>query len=232
MPATIRLLSTLAVMGGMRELCEAYRARGGATIDADFAPTVALMDRLRAGEHADIAILTAQGIDDSIGAGIMRAGSRSDIARSFVGIAVKAGAAWPDIASVDSFKAALLAARSVCYSKIGASGLYFAKLIQDLGIAEAVNAKATIAATGFTAERLIDGQADLAVQQISELMVVPGIEVVGGLPAPLQTVAIFSAGVLTASTQPDATADFARFLASADAEPVLRRTGLEPALAS
>ena len=122
-----------------------------------------------------------------------------------------------------------MAARSVCYSRIGASGLYFAKLIQDLGIADAVNAKATIASTGFTAERLVSGEADLAVQQISELMVVPGIEVVGGLPAAVQTVAIFSAGVLTASTQPDATADFAKFLASKEAEPVLRRTGLEPA---
>jgi molybdate transport system substrate-binding protein len=229
MPATIRLLSTLAVMGGMRDLCEAYRARGGAAIDADFAPTVALIQRLQAGESADIAILTAQGIDDMIAVGIMRSGSRTDIARSFVGIAVKAGAPKPDIGSVESFKAALLAARSVCYSRIGASGLYFAKLIQDLGIADAVNAKATVASTGFTAERLVSGEADLAVQQISELMVVPGIEVVGGLPAEVQTVAMFSAGIPTASEQPDATADFARFLASKEAEPVLRRTGLEPA---
>ena len=229
MPATIRLLSTLAVMGGMRDLCEAHRARSGAMVEADFAPTVALVQRLRDGEHADIAILTAQGIDDMIAAGIMRPGSRTDVARSFVGVAVAAGAPKPDIATLDSFKAALLAARSVCYSRIGASGLYFAKLIQDLGIADAVNAKATIASTGFTAERLVSGEADLAVQQISELMVVPGIEVVGGLPAAVQTVAIFSAGVLTASTQPDATADFAKFLASKEAEPVLRRTGLEPA---
>ncbi|MEI7712684.1 MAG: substrate-binding domain-containing protein [Rhodospirillales bacterium] len=229
MPATIRLLSTLAVMGGMRDLCEAYRAQSGAIIEADFAPTVALVQRLRDGEPADIAILTAQGIDDMVAAGIMRPGSRTDVARSFVGVAVKAGAPKPDIATLDTFKAALLAARSVCYSRIGASGLYFAKLIQDLGIADAVNAKATIASTGFTAERLVSGEADLAVQQISELMVVPGIEVVGGLPAAVQTVAIFSAGVLTASTQPDATADFAEFLASKEAEPVLRRTGLEPA---
>ena len=229
MPATVRLLSTLAVMGGMRDLCEAYRAHTGTIVEADFAPTVALVQRLQAGEQADIAILTAQGIDDMVAAGIMRPGSRTDVARSFVGVAVKAGAPRPDIGSVDAFKAALLAARSVCYSRIGASGLYFAKLIQDMGIADAVNAKATIASTGFTAERLVSGEADLAVQQISELMVVPGIEVVGGLPAAVQTIAMFSAGILTASSQPDATADFARFLASKDADPVLRRTGLEPA---
>ena len=229
MPATLRLLSTLAVMGGMRDLCNAYRARGGCVVEADFAPTVALLERLRGGERADIAILTAGGIDDLIAAGIMRPGSRTDVARSFVGIAVKAGAPKPDIGTVEAFKAAILAARSVCYSRIGASGLYFAALIERLGIADAVNAKATIASTGFTAERLIGGEADLAVQQISELMVVPGIEVVGGLPAEVQTVAMFSAGLLAASDRPDLAADFARFLASKDAEPVLRRTGLEPA---
>ncbi len=229
MPASIRLLSTLAVMGAMRDLSAAYQARSGCAVEADFSPTVALLERLRGGERADIAILTAQGIDDLIGQGIMRPGSRTDVARSFVGIAVKAGAPKPDIGTVEAFKAALLAARSVCYSRIGASGLYFAALIERLGIAEAVNAKATVASTGFTAERLVSGEADLAVQQISELMVVPGIEVVGGLPAEVQTVAMFSAGLLTASDNPDAAADFARFLASEEAEPLLRRTGLEPA---
>ena len=229
MPAKLRLLSTLAVMGAMRDLCDAYQARGGCAVEADFSPTVALLERLRGGEKADVAILTAQGIDDSIAERIMRPGSRTDVARSFVGIAVRAGAPWPDIGTVEGLKATLLAARSVCYSRIGASGLYFAALIERLGIAEAVNAKATIASTGFTAERLVSGEADLAVQQISELMVVPGIEVVGGLPAEVQTVAMFSAGLLTASEQPEVAAGFVRFLASKEAEPVLRRTGLEPA---
>ena len=229
MSAKLRLLSTLAVMGAMRELCTAYQARGGCAVEADFSPTVALLERLRGGEKADVAILTAAGIDEMIAEDIMRPASRTDVARSFVGIAVKAGAPKPDIGSVEAFKAAVLAARSVCYSRIGASGLYFAALIERMGIAEAVNARATIASTGFTAERLISGEADLAVQQISELMVVPGIEVVGGLPAEIQTVAMFSAGLLTASDQPDAAANFARFLASKEAEPVLRRAGLEPA---
>jgi len=229
MSATLRLLSTLAVMGGMRELCAAWEASGGVPVEADFSPTVALLERLRAGEAADIAILTAQGIDDLIAEGVMRPNSRTDVARSFVGIAVKAGAPKPAIGTVEAFKAALLAARSVCYSRIGASGLYFAGLIERLGIAAEVNAKATVASTGFTAERLVSGEADLAVQQISELMVVPGIEVVGGLPADVQTVAMFSAGLATASPRPEAAAAFARFLASAAAAPVLRRTGLEPA---
>jgi molybdate transport system substrate-binding protein len=218
---TIRIRSTLAVMGAMHEIAEHYEA---ATIEADFAPTVALLERLRGGETADIAILTAQGIDDLIAQGIIRAGTRTDIARSFVGLAVRAGAPKPDIGSVGALKTALLAARAVAYSRIGASGLFFAALLDRLGIAASVNT--LVVPSGFTAERLVTGEADLAVQQISELMMVPGIEVVGPLPPEIQTVAIFSAGLLTQSAE---AAALLRFLASPAVAPILQRTGLEPA---
>ena len=226
---SLRILSTLAVMGAMRDLTAQYKTETGTDITADFAPTVALLDRLRAKEIADIAILTAQGIDDLTRESIIRPNTRTDVALSFVGIAVKAGAPKPDIATVDAFKTTLLAARSVAYAKIGASGIFFAGLIQRLGIATEINAKAVIVPAGFTAERLVSGEADLAVQQISELMVVPGIEVVGPLPAEIQTTATFSAGLLTAATQPDQAAAFLRFLASPTNAEALRRAGLEPA---
>lgn len=222
---SLKILSTLAVMGAMRDIAAAYPG----DIEADFSPTVALLERLRGKEAADIAILTAAGIDDMIREGIIRDGTRTDVALSFVGVAVRAGAPRPDIGSVESFKAALLAARSVAYSRIGASGIYFAGLIERLGIADQVNAKAQIVASGFTAEHVASGAADLAVQQVSELLVVPGIEVVGPLPRAVQTVATFSAGLMTASSDPDAGAAFLRFLRSPDVAPVLRRAGLEPA---
>jgi molybdate transport system substrate-binding protein len=218
---TVRVLSTLAVMGAMHEIATHYAP---ATIKADFAPTVALLERLRGGATADIAILTAQGIDDLIAEGIVRPGTRTDIARSFVGIAVRAGAPEPDIGSVAAFRTTLLAARAVAYSKIGASGLFFAGLLDRLGIAAAVNT--LVVPSGFTAERLVTGEADLAVQQISELMMVPEIEVVGPLPPEIQTVATFSAGLLTQSAE---AAALLHFLASPTVAPVLRRTGLEPA---
>jgi len=195
-----------------------YSDRGG------FAPTVALLERLRAGETADVVILTAKGIDDLIAEGVIRSGTRTDVALSFVGVAVKAGGAKPDIGSVAAFRAALLAARSVAYSKIGASGIFFAGLLDRLGIADSV--KTCVVPAGFTAERLVTGEADLAIQQISELMVVPGIEVVGPLPPDIQTVATFSAALLTPSSPAET---LLGFLTSPAIAPVLRRSGLEPA---
>ena len=226
---TLRVLSTLAVMGAMRELAGLYETQSGIAIDADFAPTVALLERLRAREPADIAILTAQGIDDLTDEGVMRPGIRTDVALSFVGIAVKAGAPKPDISSVTAFRTTLMSARSVAYSKIGASGIFFASLLERMGIADAINTKAVIVPSGFTAERVASGEVELAVQQVSELMVVPGIEVVGPLPAEIQTVATFSAGLLAGSGQGEAAEAFLRFLASPGIARVLRRAGLEPA---
>jgi molybdate transport system substrate-binding protein len=159
--------------------------------------------------------------------GIIAPGTRTDIARSFVGVAVKAGAPKPDITTVEQFKATLLKARTVAYSKIGASGIFFAGLLDRLGIAGAV--RSLIVPSGFTAERLITGEADLAIQQISELMMVPGIDVVGPLPPEIQTVAIFSGGLLIRSSHPDYATALLRSFASPAIASVLQRTGLEPA---
>jgi molybdate transport system substrate-binding protein len=228
MSGTIRVLSTLALKGAVHALASQYQAGGGARIDADFAPTLALLTRLRAGEAADVVILTREGLDEVAREGRVDAGSCVDLARSFVGIAVKAGAPQPDIANEAALRAALLAARSVAYSRLGASGILFAKLIEQLGIASDINAKAVIIQQGFTAEKLVSGEADLAVQQISELKQIDGIEVVGPIPRDLQTPAVFSAGRMTATSKPDEANRLLRFLASSDVAPVLRDSGLEP----
>jgi len=224
----IRMLSTLGLMGAMRSLSSAYEAATGVRINADFAPTQALLKRLRDGEAADLVILTREGLDAVIGEGRVVADSAADLARSYVGIAVRAGQAHPDITSEAALRATLLAARSVAYSRLGASGIYFAQLIQRLGIAVEINAKATIVQQGFTAERLVNGEADLAVQQISELKQVGGIEVVGPIPHDLQTPAVFSAGRMANATHAEAADRLLRYLASPEVVPVLRQSGLEP----
>lgn len=227
MSDAIRVLSTLALKGAVHSLAGQYQAAGGARIDADFAPTLALLDRLRAGEAADVVILTREGLDEVAREGRVAADSCVDLARSWVGIAVKAGAAHPDIATEAALRATLLGAR-VAYSRLGASGILFAKLIERLGIAADINARAIIIPQGFTAERLVTGEADLAVQQISELKQVGGIEVVGPIPRELQTPAVFSAGRM-ATTQKAGEADrLLRYLASPDVAPLLRESGLEP----
>jgi molybdate transport system substrate-binding protein len=225
---TIRMLSTLGLMGAMRSLSSAYEAATGVRIDADFAPTLALLKRLRDGEAADLVILTREGLDEMIGEGRVVSGNAADLARSFVGIAVRAGQAHPDIATESALRNTLLAARSVAYSRLGASGVYFAQLVVRMGIAAQINAKATIVEQGFTAERLVTGEADLAVQQISELKQVEGIEVVGPVPHDLQTPAVFSAGRMANAKHAEAADRLLRYLASPEVVPVLRQSGLEP----
>jgi molybdate transport system substrate-binding protein len=223
----VRVLSTLALKGAVGSLAGRFEAAGGARIDADFAPTLGLLDRLSAGEGADVVILTREALDDLAAKGSVVAETCVDLARSFVGIAVKAGAAHPDIATEAALRATLLGGR-VAYSRIGASGIFFAQLIERMGIAAEVNARGRIIPSGFTAERLLTGEADLAVQQLSELKLVAGVEVVGPIPRELQTPAVFSAGRLAASKQPEASDALLKYLASAEVAPVLRDSGLEP----
>jgi molybdate transport system substrate-binding protein len=227
MENVLRLLSTLALKGALHRLAADYRAAASVRIDADFSPTIGLLKRLRGGEPADVVILTQEGLEELVTEGAVAAESKVDLARSYVGIAVKTGDRHPDIATEPALRKALLAARSVAYSQIGASGIFFAELIKRLGIASEINAKATIT-SGFTAERLITGEADLAVQQISELKQVAGIEIVGPIPYELQTPAVFSAGRMAASNHAAPADALLKFLASSEVAPVLRESGLEP----
>ena len=224
----VRMLSTLGLMGAMRSLSSAFEAATGIHVDADFAPTLALLKRLRDGEAADLVILTREGLDEMIAEGRVLADGSADLARSYVGIAVRAGQPHPDIGSEAALRKSLLAARSVAYSRLGASGVYFAQLIVRMGIAAEINARATIVEQGFTAQRLVSGEADLAVQQISELKQVEGIEVVGPIPYELQMPAVFSAGRMANAKQAGAADRLLRYLASPEVVPVLRQSGLDP----
>ena len=224
----LELLSTLGLQGALRELIPAFEAATGIRLNSEFGPTVVQMQRIAAGATADVAILTEAGIDQLIAAGTMLAGSRTDLARSVVGFAVRPGAPKPDISSADAVKETLLAVKSMVYSRAGASGIFFAGLIDRLGIAAEVNAKATIIPSGFTGEKLVSGEAELAVQQISELMEVPGIDIVGPLPASLGSETIFSAGLFAASARQEAARAFVAFLSTQSAAAMIARTGLEP----
>jgi molybdate transport system substrate-binding protein len=228
MENVVRLLSTLALKGAVQNLAGPFEAAGGVRIDADFAPTLGLLDRLQSGESADVVILTREGLDGLAAQGSVVGETCVDLARSYVGIAVKAGADHPDIATVTALRATLLRAESVAYSRIGASGIFFAQLIERIGIAAEINARAKIVPSGLTAALLVTGEAELAVQQLSELMQVKGVELVGPIPRELQTAAVFSAARHTASARAVQSDALLKYLASAEVAPVLRAAGLEP----
>jgi molybdate transport system substrate-binding protein len=195
--------------------------------EIDYQPTALLMERVTRGARGDIAILTAAGIDALIAQGVLDGATRRDVAVSAVGIAVRAGAAHPDIATVEAVRALLLSVPTLCYSRAGASGLHFARVIRQLGIADEVERKATIIASGFTAEAVADGRCEIAIQQVSELLVVPGIEVVGPLPDPIQETLTFSAAVFAgAGVQRDAAQALLARVTRADLAPVYARHGL------
>jgi molybdate transport system substrate-binding protein len=223
---TIRILCTLGLRGLLDEIAPALDGRG-LYFAPSYGATNVLIPKIAAGESADVAILTDAGIEGLIEHGTLAAGSRRDLARSAIGIAVKTGAPKPDIRTPEAFKQTLLAARSIAFSRSGASGIHFANLISQLGIADEVARKARIfdGVVGTLAAR---GEVEIAVQQVSELKLVGGIDIVGPLPDALQKVTVFSAGVFAASTRPAAAGLFIEALRAPQVAAVMRNQGLEP----
>jgi molybdate transport system substrate-binding protein len=222
----LRLLCTLGLRGVLEEITPALERRGLAFAPS-YGATNVMLPRIAGGESADVAILTDVAIDGLVERGTLMAGSRRDLALSAIGIAVKAGAARPDIGTPAAFRQAILAARSVAFSKSGASGVHFADLIARLGIAEEVNRKARVF-DGVVGALAAKGEVEIAVQQVSELKLVHGIDIVGVLPDALQKVTVFSAGVFAASGRPAAARVFIEALRTADVAAVMRKQGLEP----
>ena len=228
MADTLKVLSTLAIAGPMRELSQRFEQSAGIKLDAVYGPTVLLMKRLEAGERPDVVALTQDALAGLVKKGEVAADSAVDLVRSFVGVAVKAGATKPAIATPEQFKQALLAARSIGYSRAGASGLFFTALLDRLGLTQAVNVKATVIPEGFTAELAASGKVELAIQQVSELMAVPGVDIVGPLPRALEPGTVFSAGIYAASLRRAEAQKLLQFLSSAEVAPRIRAFGLEP----
>jgi molybdate transport system substrate-binding protein len=185
-------------------------------------------NRVRRGEPVDVIILSASAIDDLIKDGHVVAGSRVDLARSGIGMAVRAGAARPDIRSIEGLKRALLEARSVAYSA-QISGVYLStELFQRLGIADQVLAKSQRVEGEPVGNVVARGDAEIGFQQISELLAVPGVEYVGPLPAEIQRLSVFSAGIGAKARSPEAARALIDFLSSPGAAPTLKASGLEP----
>jgi molybdate transport system substrate-binding protein len=185
-------------------------------------------NRIRAGEAVDVVIVADAALDDLIREGLVVPGSKVPLARSGIGMAVRAGSPKPDIGSVDALKRTLLEAKSIAYSASVSGDYLSTELFARLGIAEQLKARSRRVVGERVGAVVARGEAEIGFQQISELLPVPGIDYVGPLPPDVQLVTVFSAGVASGARNPEAARALIRHLASAAAIPVIERSGLDP----
>jgi len=223
--ATIKVMLSAAFKEAYLELVPQFERATGHQVENLWVPSVQMMNRLKGGETVDLVILSAAALEDLRKAGIVS--ERTDLAKSGIGVAVKAGAPKPDISSSAALKRAVLAAKGIAYST-GPSGIYLIKLFERMGIAEQIQSRVKQVQgvpAGTVAAR---GEAELAFQQVSELLPVPGIDFVGPLPPDVQEITTFSAGLHAKAPHPDAARALVKHLTAPAAAPVIRKKGMEP----
>jgi molybdate transport system substrate-binding protein len=231
--AEIYVMNSGGFAGAYKELAPGFERQTGNKLAAVYGPSMgetpeAIPNRLARGEAADVVILARSALDALVSAGRVRKGSEVDLVRSRIGLAVKAGAPRPDISSVEGLKRTLLNARSIAYSD-SASGVYVAKeLFARLGIAGEVASKSSMIPATPVGLIVARGEAEVGFQQISELLPIAGIQVVGPIPEAVQKVTVFSAGIATSTRSPEAARRLIEYLASRKAWRAIRRNGLQP----
>jgi molybdate transport system substrate-binding protein len=226
--AELKVVSGNGARAAVQELSAQFERTSGHKVSLRFEVNAALKRKIEAGETFDVAILNPPVLDDLIRQGKVVAGTRADIGRAGLGVAVRTGAQKPDIGSVDAFRRALLAAKSVAYPGEGASGIYFVGLLDRLGIAAEMKPKLKPMAAEDTVEVVARGEADMVVVVSSRIFDVNGVEPVGPLPAELQTMIGFAAGMGAAAREPDVAKALIRFLTAPEAAPVLKAKGVQP----
>jgi len=228
----IRVICTQALKGTMAKIGPQYERETGDKLLITYGATAQLLTHINKGESFDVIIVVSQALADLAKSGKVVDSSRADVARSGIGVAIRRGGQRPDITTVDAFKKTLLAAKSIAYTNPadgGTSAVYFAELIKKLGIAEQLRPKTKFVPGGTSSGTLVaSGEAELAVQFISELLLAPGVEIAGPLPPEVQSYIVISAGVSREAADPVVAGRLVRFLSSPAVAPVLPEAGLEP----
>ncbi len=231
--AEVTVVSGGAFKQVLNTLAAQYRKETGTKLDITYRTVGQHLTLIRSGQEGfDVAILTPEAIDALAKEGKIVPGTRADLAKTGIGVMVKAGAPAPDISTVEAFRRALLAAKSVAFidpKAGGSSGIYVAGLLARLGIAEEINAKAVLVHGGAVADHVVDGEAEIGVHQISEILPVAGVKFVGPLPAEIQNFTVYAAGVGAAAKDGAAARALVKFLASPSAKTIVRAKGMEPA---
>jgi molybdate transport system substrate-binding protein len=226
--AEVSVIASTAMREVLEELVPMFERASGHKVTLSFLSGGVLPVKVKEGAQADLVVTTPQTIDDLVKAGRVEAGTRIDFVRSGAGVAVRAGARKPDIATPDAFKNALLAAKTVGYSQ-GPSGVHFMTVLARLGIADQIKAKGVVPPLGQRVGALIaKGEAEIGVQQITELLLIPGIDFVGPLPKELQANIVYATATPSNAKERQAAAALVKFLSSEPALPVIKKMGLEP----
>ena len=229
MTTQITGISSMATRQVLAELAAAFEQRSGCVVAVESVGGVDAARRVQAGEACDVVVLASDAIDKLIAAGAVVAGSKVDLVTSGVAVAVRAGAPRPDIGSEETLRHAVLAARSIGYST-GPSGVQLMKLFERWGVTEEIARRTVQAPPGVPVGTLVArGEVELGFQQLSELLHLDGIDLLGMLPPAVQIVTTFSAGVCSASTQPEAARALLAFMTSPETAAAKRRQGMEPA---
>ena len=229
--AELKVLTVIGMRAVLEELGPQFERSSGYKLVMDFVTSGDVIKRIGAGEVADAVIMPRQGIDRFVKEGKAVGSSVTVLARSVMGAAVRQGAPRPDISSNEAFRRALLAARTITYPNPAhgaASGVHFAKVLDRLGIANEVNAKTIfLPKAGPVGILVANGQAELAIHQVQELLPVSGIDIVGALPSDLQETLLFAAVVMTGSKNADAIRALVSFMQSPEAAKVIKAKGME-----
>ncbi|WP_259373144.1 substrate-binding domain-containing protein [Azohydromonas aeria] len=229
MTAPITAISSMATRQLLADMVDQYAQATGQPVAVESVGGVDAARRVEAGEAFDVVVLAANAIDKLITAGHVVAGSRIDVVSSGVAVAVRTGAPRPDLGDEEAVKQAVLAARSISYST-GPSGVALMKLFERWGIADTLRERIVQAPPGVPVGTLVaEGKVELGFQQLSELIHLDGIDVLGPLPDAIQVVTTFSAGLAAAATQPEAARAWMAFLAAPEATEAKRRNGMAPA---
>lgn len=229
--AELKVLSAGAFKQVVAALAPSFEQQSGNRLAIENDTVGALVKRIEGGESFDVAFLSPSAVRDLIARHKIAEGSSTNVARVGIGVMVREGARKPDIATVDAFKQAVLAARSVAYidpASGGSSGVYLAELFEKMGIAADVRPKAKLKQGGYVADLLVSGDAELGIHQISEIIPAKGVTLVGPLPAEIQNYTVYAAGISAASPHAEAAKALIRLLTGPEAATVLRQRGMEP----
>ena len=223
----IKILTSNSTLPVLDALIPVYEKSSGNTVTVSADSAKAMVARIRGGESGDVLVLGNGAVKELTEAGFINGATRRGFARAIVGVGVRSGTPHPDISSVDAFRKTLLAARAIAHTVHGASGMYIPTLLEKLGIAAEMKAKTVTRPGGYIGKVVVEGEADIALQQIPELLAVPGLDCVGPVPDAVQksfetSIALFSNGTQAAAAQ--AMADF---FANPVNTPLFREKGLE-----